>query len=127
MIFSKLLKCIIFTMNLINLRKKENQIQQLIASILAYDLDNVNIINPVVMEAKLSSDLSLVKVYVNFEKNEKKGIIALNNASGFVRKLLAKSLDWRKVPEVRFYLDAVSKAGSQIDKILQQLKDENNE
>ncbi|WP_120161074.1 30S ribosome-binding factor RbfA [Mycoplasmopsis bovirhinis] len=114
-------------MNLINLRKKENQIQQLIASILAYDLDNVNIINPVVMEAKLSSDLSLVKVYVNFEKNEKKGIIALNNASGFVRKLLAKSLDWRKVPEVRFYLDAVSKAGSQIDKILQQLKDENNE
>lgn len=114
-------------MNLINLRKKENQIQQLIASILAYDLDNVNIINPVVMEAKLSSDLSLVKVYVNFEKNEKKGIIALNNASGFVRKLLAKSLDWRKVPEVRFYLDAVSKTGSQIDKILQQLKDENNE
>ncbi|VEU62829.1 30S ribosome-binding factor RbfA [Mycoplasmopsis bovirhinis] len=114
-------------MNLINLRKKENQIQQLIASILAYDLDNVNIINPVVMEAKLSSDLSLVKVYVNFEKNEKKGIIALNNASGFVRKLLAKSLDWRKVPEVRFYLDTVSKTGSQIDKILQQLKDENNE
>ncbi|AKF41166.1 ribosome-binding factor A [Mycoplasmopsis canis] len=113
-------------MNQITLRKKETQIQQLIASVLACDLNNVNVIDPVVMDVKLSSDLGLVKVFVTLSGNEQKGIIALNNASSYVRKVLAKSLDWRKVPEVRFYIDEVTETGSKIDQILRQLSEEND-
>ncbi|SYV97632.1 Ribosome-binding factor A, partial [Mycoplasmopsis edwardii] len=81
-------------MNQITLRKKETQIQQLIASILSYDLTNVNVVDPVIMDVKLSSDLGVVKVYVTLGGNEQKGIIALNNSASYVRKVLAKSLDW---------------------------------
>lgn len=111
-------------MNQISLRKKENQVQHLVASILMHDITNVNIQEPVVMDVKLSSDLSYLKVFVTFSGNEQKGIIALNNSALYVRKILAKSLDWRKVPEVKFYLDEVTENGSRIDQILREIQNQ---
>ncbi|TDV24285.1 ribosome-binding factor A [Mycoplasmopsis mustelae] len=112
-------------MNEINLKRKESQIHQLIANIVSNDLTNVNIIDPVVMDVVLTSDLGLVKVYVNLSGNAQKGLIALNNAASFIRKMLAKSLDWRKAPEIKFYLDDVSKTGERIDAILRKIHNEN--
>ncbi|VEU70714.1 30S ribosome-binding factor RbfA [Mycoplasmopsis glycophila] len=109
-------------MNEINLKRKESQIQQLVANILATDLQNVNVIDPVVMDVKLTNDLSHLKVFVNLSGNNQKGIIALNNSAGYIRKILAKSLNWRKVPEVHFLLDEVSQTGSRIDEILREIK-----
>ncbi|RIV16853.1 30S ribosome-binding factor RbfA [Mycoplasmopsis gallopavonis] len=111
-------------MNEISLKRKESQIHQLVADIVTNDLQNVNVIDPVVMDVKLTNDLSHLKVFVNLSGNVQKGIIALNNSSGYVRKVLAKSLNWRKVPEVHFLLDEVSQTGSRIDQILKQIKEE---
>ncbi|WP_406613515.1 30S ribosome-binding factor RbfA [Mycoplasma corogypsi] len=111
-------------MNDIALKRKETQIQRLVADILYNDLTNVNIVDPVVMDVQLSNDLSHLKVFVNLSGNEQKGIIALNASSGYVRKILANSLSWRKVPEIHFYLDEVSKSGLKIDQILQKIKEE---
>ncbi|QGZ97687.1 30S ribosome-binding factor RbfA [Mycoplasma sp. NEAQ87857] len=110
-------------MNHINLQRKEAQIHQLVADIVTNDLTNVNVIDPVVMDVKLSADLSYLKVYVNLYGNTTKGLQALNNASGYVRKVLSKSLNWRKVPQITFYLDEVSANGLKIDQILKQIKD----
>ncbi|MFV8470550.1 30S ribosome-binding factor RbfA [Mycoplasma sp. AA7A] len=111
-------------MNEINLKRKEARLQQLIADILTNDITNTNVIDPVVMDVSLSNDLSHVKVFVSFLNNEQKGIEALNNASGYVRKVLSQSLDWRKVPSVHFYLDEVSKNGQKIEEILASIKNE---
>ncbi|MFV8515623.1 30S ribosome-binding factor RbfA [Mycoplasma sp. Z244B] len=111
-------------MNEINLKRKEARLQQLIADIVANDITNTNVIDPVVMDVSLSNDLSHVKVFVSFLNNEQKGIEALNNASGYVRKVLSQSLDWRKVPSVHFYLDEVSKNGQKIEQILASIKNE---
>ncbi|MHA3825699.1 30S ribosome-binding factor RbfA [Mycoplasma sp. BRA285] len=111
-------------MNEINLKRKEAKLQQLLADIVTNDITNVNVNDPVVMDVSLSNDLSHVKVFVSFLNNEQKGIEALNNASGYVRKVLSKSLDWRKVPSVHFYLDEVSKNGQKIEEILASIKNE---
>ncbi|MHA0272765.1 30S ribosome-binding factor RbfA [Mycoplasma sp. 48589B] len=111
-------------MNEINLKRKEARLQQLLADIVTNDITNVNVNDPVVMDVSLSNDLSHVKVFVSFLNNEQKGIEALNNASGYVRKVLSKSLDWRKVPSVHFYLDEVSKNGQKIEEILASIKNE---
>ncbi|SJZ41193.1 30S ribosome-binding factor RbfA [Mycoplasmopsis verecunda] len=111
-------------MNEINLKRKEARLLQLIADIVANDITNVNVVDPTVMDVMLSNDLSHVKVYVTFLSNEQKGLEALNNASGYVRKILSKSLDWRKVPNVHFYLDEVSKTGQKIDELLAKIKNE---
>ncbi|ADE19534.1 30S ribosome-binding factor RbfA [Mycoplasma crocodyli] len=112
-------------MNNINLNRKESQIQQLLASIISNDIKNVNVIDPVLMDVKLSADLSHCKVYVNFTSHKEKGLEALNNSAGYIRTLLAKSLNWRKVPQIHFHQDTVSEYGSKIDAILAQIKSEN--
>ncbi|MEA4134216.1 30S ribosome-binding factor RbfA [Mycoplasma sp. 2045] len=112
-------------MNEISLKRKEARLHQLIADIVTNDITNSNVIDPVVMDIQLSPDLSHVKVFVSLFKNEEKGIEALNNAAGYVKKVLSKSLDWRKVPSVHFHLDTVSKNGYKIDEIIRQIKNEN--
>ncbi|UUD36563.1 30S ribosome-binding factor RbfA [Mycoplasmopsis citelli] len=113
-------------MNNVNLSRKESQVMQLVADILANEITNANIIDPVVVDAKLSADLSHLKVFVSLGKSPKKGLKALNNAAGFVRSVLAKSLNWRKVPAVIFYLDEVTSHGMKIDAILEKLKKESS-
>ncbi|WP_426460966.1 30S ribosome-binding factor RbfA [Mycoplasma hafezii] len=112
-------------MNEINLKRKESQIHQLVADIITNDLSNVNVIDPVVIDVRLTNDLSHLKVFVNLSGNTQKGIIALNNSAGYVRKILSKSLNWRKVPEVHFLLDEVSQTGNRIDEILREIKNNN--
>ncbi|WP_025755506.1 30S ribosome-binding factor RbfA [Mycoplasmopsis cricetuli] len=111
-------------MNNINLSRKESQLQQILANILTYDLTNSNIIDPVVIDVKLSSDLSFAKAYVTLSKNKNKGIKSLNNASGYIRTILSKNLKWRKVPKIIFLLDNVIDHGILIDSIIGNLKKE---
>ncbi|WP_429979317.1 ribosome-binding factor A, partial [Mycoplasmopsis bovis] len=34
---------------------------------------------------------------------------AVRNASGYIRKVLSKTLNWRKIPELHFYIDKLKK------------------
>ncbi|KKB26941.1 Ribosome-binding factor A [Mycoplasmopsis meleagridis] len=108
----------------INTLRREEQIKNAIAKIISYDITNVNVIDPVVVDAYLSNDLSHVKIYVTFASNKSKALEALNNANGFIRKELSRILDWRKIPEVHFELDEVGPSGAKIDKILNEIKKE---
>ncbi|QIW62169.1 30S ribosome-binding factor RbfA [Mycoplasmopsis gallinacea] len=112
-------------MNEINLKRKESQAHQIVADILANGIKNANVVDPIVMDVVLSSDLSHLKVFVNLSGNQNKGIEALNNAAGYVRSILAKRLDWRKVPQIVFKIDDVSANGFKIDEILRKLNSEN--
>ncbi|EGV00244.1 ribosome-binding factor A [Mycoplasmopsis columbina SF7] len=107
----------------INTLRREEQIKNLIAQIL-YDINNADVINPTVMDCKLSNDLSHVKVYVTFEARSLKGIEALERAKGYVKTRIAKVLDWRKVPDIHFELDELNNSAMKIDSILQQIKNE---
>lgn len=111
-------------MNEINLKRKESEILNLIANIVAFDLNNVNISDVVVMDVKLSNDLSHVKVFVVVESNVQKTLIALNNSAPAVKKILSKTLTWRKVPTVTFVLDAHTAQTEKIEKILQEIKND---
>ncbi|MBZ4195206.1 30S ribosome-binding factor RbfA [Mycoplasma tauri] len=102
----------------INLLKKESQIKQLVASIISENLTNSNIYNATVVDCLLSNDLSHAKFFVAFDHKENDGIEAIRNASGFIRKILSKTLKWRKVPELHFYIDEVEKKAFEIDQIL---------
>lgn len=111
-------------MNEINLKRKESEILNLIANIVAFDLHNVNISDVVVMDVKLSNDLSHVKIFVVVESNVQKTLIALNNSAPAVKRILSKTLTWRKVPTVTFVLDAHTAQTEKIEKILQEIKND---
>ncbi len=110
-------------MNEIQRRKKEANYLLWISKIINEDVKNSNIKNVTVVDAKLSNDGSNLKVYVLFENSEKKSIETLNNIKGFIRSELAKyDSSARKVPELVFKIDEVSKTSARIDELLNQIK-----
>jgi ribosome-binding factor A len=61
-----------------------------------------------VTEVRTSPDLSVAKVYVSVlgdESARKASLAGLESARGFLRRSIAKVLDARHVPELRFVLD----------------------
>ncbi|WGI36378.1 30S ribosome-binding factor RbfA [Mesomycoplasma lagogenitalium] len=111
-------------MNLINLRKKESHYLLLLSKIIAEEVTNANVIGPTVSDVKLSNDGSHLKVYLQFLSKEKKGLIAIENAKGFIRKKLAERINSRTVPQLHFFIDEVAIHAQNIEKILQKIKEE---
>ena len=113
-------------MNEIQRRKKESNYLLWISKIINEEVTNSNIKNVSVIDAKLSNDGSILKVFVSFDKNEKKALEALNNVKGFIRTELSKYDSYsRRVPDIIFKIDEVQKYSSRIDELLKQIKNEN--
>ncbi|MCE6061908.1 30S ribosome-binding factor RbfA [Mycoplasmopsis agalactiae] len=108
----------------ISVLRKESQIKNFISTIITNELTNANIYNPTVTDVVLSTDLSHVKVFLAFSSKENDGLDAVKNALGYIRKMLSKTLNWRKIPELHFYIDEVEKKAFEIDQILNSLKNE---
>lgn len=114
-------------MNKITIKKKEQLLLTLLARIINQEITNVNVINPTVVEVKLSNDGSHAKVYLTFEKNKQKGLEAINNATGFIKTELSKYWNGRKVPQLHFELDNTLDTSQRIENILKQIKLEENQ
>lgn len=115
-------------MNEIQRRKKESNLMVWISKIINEDVTNSNLKNITVMDVKLSNDGSILKVYVSFDKNEKKQIETLNKIKGFIRSELAKyDYSSRKIPELIFKIDEVEKYSSRIEELLKEIKKKKNE
>ena len=71
-------------------------------------------------EVKVSKDFSYATVYVSFIRDEdiEPSMEVLNHAKGFIRSELAKKLDIRRVPEIRFVVDDGYKREERISELL---------
>ncbi|MCA6220598.1 MULTISPECIES: 30S ribosome-binding factor RbfA [Photorhabdus] len=90
------------------------EMQKEIAIILQREVKDPRIGMATVSGVEVSRDLAYAKVFVTFlnvltEEHDsdvvKKGIKALNEASGFIRSLLGKAMRLRVVPELTFSYD----------------------
>jgi ribosome-binding factor A len=83
-----------------------------------------------ITDVKATQDLKVAKVYISVigTQQEKEDIInALNNAKGFLRSSLGHVLKTHTTPELIFKIDESVEYGMHIDKILSDLKHENNQ
>ena len=71
-------------------------------------------------EVRVSKDFSYATVFVSFikEEDEAPSLEVLNKAKGFIRSELAKTLDIRRVPEIRFVVDEGYKREARITELL---------
>ena len=82
-----------------------------------------------IIDTKVTNDLSMAKVYYTFLGDYDKIKVAeeLKNASSFLRCELAKKLDIRNTPELRFVYDESTEYGEHIEDILEEINNENKE
>ncbi len=111
----------------IKIERISSEMIKQISYILATEIKDNDIKFVTVTDCKVSSDLSFAKVYVTvFNQDKIKDTIkALNNASGFIRKMLADRIDIRHIPELTFVYDESIEYGKNIENIIEKIHNNN--
>lgn len=104
-------------------------IREEVADIIMYRLKDPRIGFITVTGADMASDLKSAKVFVSILKDEERELTLeiLNSARPFIRSILAKRLKMKFIPSIEFRLDTSIEYGYKIDKILKEIKREDED
>ena len=107
------------------LGRLKSVISKNIKEICEFELDRSSIDFFTITDVIVSDDHSYAKVMVSFFKDPQKNIQKLNNAKGYVRTLLSKRIDTRRVPEVFFEVDDSYEKQKAFEELLEKAKNKN--
>ena len=88
-------------------------------------------INPMtsVVAVEVAPDLKTCKAYISVlgdEKSQKDTITGLKSAEGYIRRQLARTVNLRNTPEIRFILDQSSEYGINMAKRIDEVTEHDN-
>ena len=98
-----------------------------ISQIVGYELEDPRLTMVTVTDVRLSDNLRDAQVFVTVAGNEEEhrlALTALRHAAPFVRKQLSLSLNLPRTPEIHFVRDTVEEHGERVDRLLQELAQE---
>lgn len=97
-----------------------------LSMILLTEVKDEDLKNVTITYATVTNDLSSAKVYFTTLDDDKrdKVIKDMNNASSYFRTELAKRLDLRVMPEIRFVYDESIEYGKHIEDIIDKINSE---
>jgi len=107
----------------LSLKRLESLALRELSMILRTDAKHKHLSNVTITEVRITNDLSFMTIYYTFydgkvEDYEK----SLNDCKGYLRSVLAKKLNARKMPELVFKHDEALEYGNHIDKLLSEIK-----
>lgn len=116
-------------MSSIKIQRISSELLRHLSNIIFEEVDNEMLKSVTLMEARVTSDLSMARVYYTYigDYDRKEMAEELKKASPFLRSELAKRMDLRNTPEFRFEFDESTLYGEHIDEILQEIHSENRE
>ena len=99
-----------------------------IADILLHKVKDPRIGFVTVTGVDLSDDLKNAKVFISIYKKEEKEttLKAIETAKGFIRRELGKRMTLRYLPELFFEIDKSIEYGAKIDRLLDEIKQNEN-
>ena len=110
--------------------KINEELKKELSVIIDNNLKNPHITGMIsVTKVKTSPDLRYARVYISLLncKNVKETLDGLKSASGFMRSELAKRVNLRYTPELRFEIDDSMEYGAKIENILKNIIPKNDE
>lgn len=101
------------------------EVQRVLAEIIRSELKDPRI-NPMttVMEVEVAPDLKSAKAYISVlgdKESQENTLAGLNSAMGFVRNQLAKRINLRNTPEIRFVMDQSVEYGINMSKLIDEV------
>jgi ribosome-binding factor A len=99
-----------------------------ISAIVQRDLQDPRVNLSTITSVKLSDDLKCARVYfVCDSKRKESAKKGFDRSKGFIKKLLAKRLELRYLPELTFFYDTTLDYSSNIERLLKEVKKEDVE
>lgn len=98
-----------------------------VSQIMHREMDDPRLGMVSITHVDMSPDLRYARIFVSVygsDEERKHALVALNNASGFIRRTLAPRLRMRTIPEIGFRLDESMEHAENIARILRQLEPE---
>lgn len=105
--------------------RMEKILEREISSIIFQEIKDERIKFVTITKVNLTNDLSIATVLYTVFGNENQvnsSIDALNDAKGFIKTILSKKLEVRKIPDLKFKYDESFEHGNKIEEILRNLK-----
>ena len=103
-------------------------IQEVLSDILNKEIADPRLAMATITGVRMSTDLRIASIYFTISGGESKINAATNafeKARGFIKKKLARQLELRYMPELRFFHDGSFDYGSNIEKLLKSVTIEN--
>lgn len=99
-----------------------DQVQRELSRLLQFELKDPRIFMPTVQDVRVSRDLGYADVYFTLlgQNKEQGGIAesALEHAAGYLRSELAKTLNTRTTPKLRFHYDETPENASHLSVLI---------
>lgn len=113
-------------MNQVKLKKIGSQISREISDILANESRNEILQTITITSVEVSNDLSYAKVYFTSLSQVEPEVLEfeLEEASGYIRKLLAGRIEVRHTPILKFKFDESIAFGQKIENIIKEIHSE---
>lgn len=114
-------------MSNIRIERLNHTYMEEISKILAEEIKDEDIKFVTITKVTITNDLSYAKVYFTVLDDEKKNstLKALNEASKYIRKLLADRIEIRHTPELRFFYDDSIEYGNRIEEKIKEINKTN--
>ncbi len=111
-------------MSSLKTKRIASDISRAISVILNEEAKNEVLKKVSITDVTVDDDLTFAKVYFMTRLEDKSFVESeLNEAAGFIRKELAKSLDLRSTPELKFVYDKSLDYGEKIEDIIEKIND----
>ncbi len=104
-------------------RKADEQARETIAGILLFDVSDPRLEMVTVTSCKVSFDRAYCDVfYTTDPERYVEASAAFEKSKGHIRSLMAKKLNWKQAPQLRFHLDKTVDAAEKLGRFLEQEK-----
>jgi ribosome-binding factor A len=103
-------------------------IQETLSDLLKKSIHDPRLQMVTITKVKMSADLKLARIYFAIYGDDKKSEDAakgFESARGFIKRILARKLGLRYMPDLKFFYDDSLDYGSHIDQLLEKIKTDN--
>lgn len=111
----------------IRLERIVERVKEELAELLLQDVSDPRLIGVYVTDVRIDRELAYADIYVSAiegQQRAKEVLAALEHAQGFLRRELARSVELRVFPRLRFHWDPTPERAERIEKLLASLRDE---
>ncbi|MEN4100504.1 MAG: 30S ribosome-binding factor RbfA [Anaerolineaceae bacterium] len=107
-----------------------DRIRNELSDMLIKELQDPRLSGVMVTDVAVDRELAFADIFVSAIEGQARAAEALeglHSASGFIRRSLAKSLDLRTFPRIRFHWDSTPERADHIERLLASLHSQDNE